>query len=234
MQSLPLAPALQINLRAALDEGLQDGEVAALLTLCPNLEVLDMVAAFRIEPTYVMQVIDCAIENPPLSSVIDGRDKMPGLPFQCLRELVLQHWDTECCTDLSSVWTAFMLPGLETFRGHMMYCDVECESPLPYNSSELKRAYFTSSISDASGISTFLKVCPKVETPSIDWGGVSVGEGEVWYDEIGGVLRTQGRTLQTLVLDPREVYFFEDGQDIVHHPIKDLGEFNSLKHLSVP
>ena len=84
--SLPFSISNKSLLTAKLISGLQDAEVAILLCLCPNIEVLDITAVYGIDGTFVMGVIEDA-----RGQIMNGQT---GAPVHRLRELRSEHWGT--------------------------------------------------------------------------------------------------------------------------------------------
>ncbi|CAJ2514205.1 Uu.00g023240.m01.CDS01 [Anthostomella pinea] len=222
VEAIAFSTPLQDRLLVGLRDGLEDAEFALLLASCWNVEFLQFSAVFDLPSTLTAEVVRAAS-----TQANDTTRYNP--PLRRIHELHVDHWDTEDSTDLADLSGFLQLPALETLHGNMLSLGEESE-PLP--TSNLKQVSLQWSVFDASGFSNLLSACPQLTSLTVEWGGASVGESEIKFDEIGAALRDHGTALRKLRLDPKDAEEFSGEEHDA--PLGDLTSLTSLRSLTVP
>ncbi|KXT17238.1 hypothetical protein AC579_5794 [Pseudocercospora musae] len=130
------------------------------------------------------------------------------------------------CLDL------LQLPGLNTFRGHMLACDQLW--PLPRTvQSPAKGIFLQYSLLDYLGLESILQACPSPTTLSVEWAGSTAGECCIDMNMFGQTLRTFRTNIEVLRLRPEMARCFDESHD--HRaPIGSLASLSSLRALTAP
>lgn len=220
LQSFTIPSGLRGRLLHGLRNDNEDAVVATLLCACASLEILDIPLPFHYEP-FVAAVTSDAISS-PATDVLHGVNAPRPLaqPLHALRELHDQHDDEEFSTDLSDIGHLLQLPGLQTFRGKMLACVSSLK--LPHSKAlGLTAVYLKRSLFDATGLKVLLKRCPTLETLSLNFGDVLVGDCDLEFDRIGHCLRQHGKNLKTLDLSVVDL-------DNIYTPLKPLGSLKTF------
>ncbi|RTE82410.1 hypothetical protein BHE90_003030 [Fusarium euwallaceae] len=152
---------------------------AMVLTKVPNLECLHL-------------ELDHAHEFPFCQP-----DSLPHL-----KELVVQHWDTEGGADITRSIGPILLaaPALERLKG-LLIGSAKWEEPTPLRHEGLKEIFLVSSAVGPEDISTLLGSFPRLEAFSYESGGGNEGWDEASPRQIGEAVLLCKDTLRFLAID---------------------------------
>lgn len=228
IDGLPCSPEFKQNLQTGMEEGWEDADYALLLWLCTNLKKWELDSPHPVEESLVFAAIREAVADQTLVS-----SEQTPRPLQHVREIKIEHGDTENSTDLGNISDVLRLPALDTFRGRMLSCDHDTTSFPQSLRSSIKRLFLDFSLIDGNGLRTLLTACSDLETLSIQWGSSIVGPARIEYDRMGQALRQYGRKLKTLRLRPEEAETFEDDEDS-YPPLGSLKQLTLLRTLTLP
>lgn len=218
VERLPPSQRLREGLLQRLKEGFEDAELAVLLSLCYKLEVLHFYTPF--EDTLVSRVMAEGLAVAP-SSLLDEDDKRP---FRHIRDVHVEHCDTEYASGFDELIPLLKLPALHTLRGWALQVDEGMQSAARLTST-VKRILLEDSLVDAEGLEGLLPVCPALEVLSIHWGSATVGDCEMDFDRMAAAINRHGSRLRTLILRPEEA----EGDE----RRSSLGSLKSLRELRV-
>lgn len=201
------------RLDAELEEGVEDAEVASLLLIVRNLQLLNCSAGYHASRSLVFTVLQHA-------------------PLNQLAEVEVANSDTEGTISADDLVAVLRLPALETFRGHMIDLNAESSGAVTQVHSPLKRIYLDWSLLDAAGLDRLLIACPELETFSMRWGSAIVGTSGIEYARIGQALRSHASKLKNLRLKPEEAEVFDRNLDRAS-PLGSLKGLVALRLLAV-
>ncbi|KAI0107672.1 hypothetical protein F4776DRAFT_644773 [Hypoxylon sp. NC0597] len=199
-----------------------DAEVVLILSLLPNLRLLELTCQYVKGDSIVQLLSDVA------GSRVNTPEKHSGQvssPLSQLQEVRLRHWDTEYATSIFT-FDDFLLQTVQTFRGWSISWEVfpRLFEP-PQAQLNLKHIYLTSALCNAEGLNNLLSRCPDLQTLWIEWGSATVGgDSELDFYQIGVALRNHAHNLEELVLDCRE--------DLSYEYRDHTGRIGSLRELS--
>jgi len=129
---LPLPSELKHALQSSLRLGIQDAELALLLCLCTNLEVLHIELPHDFSRSVSADVLDLLCD-PALHLDLPyfGQASSDGLaarkPLQKLQELGAEHCYDQDSTEISILTPLLRLPSLSTVSGYMLRCGPESD-----------------------------------------------------------------------------------------------------------
>jgi hypothetical protein len=169
-----------------------------------------------------------------------------------LRELHLEHWDSENASHVSFK-PALHLPRLETFDGFMLRWDttditdgsphqswgshLDGDTQVQPRQSDLVQAWppnstlrivnLRESEITLEMIESIFTCCPRLEHLLIQWGGGGLGQDgdDTDLNELGNILRRWGRGLVSLLVDSRSID--------IRGSIRDLRQLESLRELII-
>ncbi|RSL47254.1 hypothetical protein CEP54_013490 [Fusarium duplospermum] len=182
---------------------------AMVLTKVPNLECL------HLEHDHAREFPFC----------------QPGsLPH--LKELIVQHWDTEGGTDilLSIAPILFAAPALERLKG-LLISSAEWEGPTPLRHEGLKEIFLVSSAVGFEDISTLLGSFPRLEAFSYESGGGNESWEEASPRQIGEAVLLCKDTLRFLSIDYTDSWWRDDMSRA--NAMGSLAELKKLQKLSL-
>ena len=202
-----------------------DAQLALLLILCPNLELLDYIPV-EIDECLVSRLLN---EGCTTRKAKDG----PVLPkFAHLRELRIQHHTAESMIDMEFPCDMMRLPTLEIFRGNGLdlfnSTATPRQEPIP---GHLKELYLQNSVVDGEAFNQILVLFPILINLEIVW----TEHRDPWldFDHMGRALRRCGRQLRSLKLDPRLSPDYASG-GMVRGRIGSLEDLAGLRELTIP
>ena len=217
--------------------GREDAHLALLILKCEKLEVLSLVLphGFSKKWNWTSRVL--------MHAAVSSAGHLP-----CLREIHVQHWDTEYCVMISDIWSLLRLDSLKVFNGQTIDFEQEhtvgdhgedLEVALPSHHFKLQEVHLELSIIDAHGLKNLLSCCPDLETLFIHWGSVLQGDCTIWWDQFGTVLRNcpSAAKLRSVTFDIIEMDYYNTGEGCdtsIHPSLGNLTAMSSLQNLDVP
>ncbi|OTA88255.1 hypothetical protein M434DRAFT_399089 [Hypoxylon sp. CO27-5] len=190
---------IESELEDALDSEESGADVVLILSLLPNLELLEYTCRYG-EYDLILRFL-----NEVAYSLIPGTpetDSGEVAPLSRLGEVRLRHWDTEYTTSIFAV-EEFLLPTLHTLRGWSISWN-EPRGTLEglQTRLNLKHIYLDSTLCNAEGFKDLLSRCPDLQTLRIGWGSATVGDdSELDFQQIGVALRNHAHNLEEFTPD---------------------------------
>ncbi|KAI1411048.1 hypothetical protein F5Y13DRAFT_166283 [Hypoxylon sp. FL1857] len=218
---LNLSDKLKTRLSNNFPSDDDDTEIVLILSLLPNLELLELTRYYepdRMTPQFFRDVAASLASTPEKQS-----ERMR--PFSRLQEIRLRHWDTEDSAEIFE-FDDTLLQTLHTLRGWAICWEIHPHvTRPPRRQLSLKHIDLRYSLCDAEGLSNMLSRCPDLRTLRFQWGSATVGgESALNFDQMGVALRKYAHNLEELVLDYREDQFYQEGDF--------TGKIGSLRELS--
>ncbi|KAI1428893.1 hypothetical protein F5Y12DRAFT_639713 [Xylaria sp. FL1777] len=216
--------------KTAISEGRHDSTLALMLYLLPRLTSLNLT------------VSHCEDPDPGLSHWImmfarqnSSQDSSTTSSFlQELRVIHAQHWDTENGFSMSDIAPLLMLPNLHTVEAYALGgCDVPASETWPVRSSKVRLLSLIQSGMEAEDFEHLLSTFEALEVLEWEWGSATQTDAEVNVSEIGNTLRRHGKSLQRLVIDVSDSFWFEYG-DATTDTIGSLAHMTLLKSITLP
>ena len=234
MMSLQPPSDLATEWASVFDEGIEDAEVALLVSLCPNLGMIDFTLPWVLEDSILYKVVmqRClAISAGSLQPA-----SLIGQRLSRLREVNIRGFDCNCFS--SDDFFCFMrLPTLDTFR--LPYY-LDCNRPGPMQMSHsIKHISFVDCWLSSSNLCAQLRTWPNLESLELHW-----AEGHPYrsqedirvqtldFTAIGECLRLNNTQLKRLKIDPVEPHNI--GMRRFHGKLGSLVELDKLRNLAIP
>jgi hypothetical protein len=234
--TLGLPAEFEARIMDGLEKGIAESQIALGLVLVPNIDQLDLAVPY--EKDHILAAFNMAREHletptemPPKEGNVLSTPPTPKI-FSRLREISLRHWDTEGAIRMWEITQMFAFSTLETLHGFATdWCDTMPQE-LEGTRLALKHITLEYSLIDSEGLSSLFRLFPELHSVKIEWGPATVGDCDMDFGAMGGVLRRQGNNLQALSLDPRESFAYEYGD--ATGCIGSLQAMRKLKELEIP
>ena len=152
-----------------------------------------------------------------------------------LKEYTLTHGAPEGCTLMEDVQNLLCHATLCTLRGRSLSLQEDELREFLVRRTNLRTIELTNSLLDAAGFASLLGVCTKLESLSVHWGSLTVGDCIIEWHSIGDALRQFGPRLIKLRLEPNDAFQFDEASfNTSHRPLGDLTPLSMLQILQVP
>ncbi|KAM3424897.1 hypothetical protein BST61_g6872 [Cercospora zeina] len=204
-----------------------------VLTVCKNIRHMDLKLWPGWKDTSIGRILQAA-------GTFSAQSLAPGFtaPYSLLPNLTqytLTHGDSEGCTLMDEVQNLICHPSLHVLRGKSLSLQEDELQDFLVRRSNLRVIELTDSLLDAAGIADLLAACPRLEDLSIHWGSLKVGDCIIDWPSIGDSLRSFGRRLTRLRLEPNDAFQFDEASfDTVHFPLGNLTPLSRLQVLQLP
>ncbi|KAI0548048.1 hypothetical protein F4679DRAFT_338655 [Xylaria curta] len=214
--------------KTAISEGRHDSVLALMLYLLPRLTRLNLNVSYCEDPGLSHWIMMFAHQNSSQGSPTTS-------PFlQELRVVRAQHWDTENGFSMSDIAPLLMLPNLHTVEAYALGdCHVPASETWPVRSSKVRLLSLNQSGMEAEDFELLLSSFEALEVLEWEWGGSCQTDADVNVPEIGNTLRRHGKSLQRLVIDVTDSFWFEYG-DLNTDTIGSLAHMTLLKSITLP
>ncbi|KAI0440932.1 hypothetical protein F4803DRAFT_525214 [Xylaria telfairii] len=213
--------------KTAISERRHDSALALMLYLLPRLTCLNLTISSCDDPWLSHWIMMFARQNSSQGSPTTS-------PF--LRELQViraQHWDTENGFGMEDIAPLLMLPNLHTVEVHALgYCYVPAGETWPVRSSKVRLLRLEESGMEAEAFELLLSTFEALEVLEWHWGTACQTDANVDVPEIGNTLRRHGKSLQRLVIDVTESFWFQY-EDLNTDTIGSLAHMTLLKSITL-
>ncbi|KAK6436617.1 hypothetical protein LTR95_007187 [Oleoguttula sp. CCFEE 5521] len=168
--TLGLSDDDELKLRHGIRSGLEDADLALLLYLCPEIEVMSFVSSWESREFLVYTAFRHASTDPLLAASPDW-DVVPR-PLQHVREVAVTCRDTYERTEIDEIGPILRSPSLVTLKGNRL-CVHGAHVPIIAVTTTLKHLILDITCADIGGIGCVLSTCQSLETLSLRWGDES-------------------------------------------------------------
>ncbi|KAH8163309.1 hypothetical protein CIB48_g4948 [Xylaria polymorpha] len=215
--------------KTAISERRHDSALALMLYLLPRLTCLNLNVSYCEDPGLSHWIMMFARQN-------SSRGSSPTTsPFlQELRVVRAQHWDTVNGFSMSDIAPLLMLPNLHTVEAYALGdCHVPAGETWPVRSSKVRLLSLNQSGMEAEDFELLLSTFEALEVLEWQWGDACQTGADVNVLETGNTLRRHGKSLQRLVIDVTDSFWFEYG-DWNTDTIGSLAHMTLLKSITLP
>ncbi|KAI1741532.1 hypothetical protein F4680DRAFT_67298 [Xylaria scruposa] len=219
--------------KTAISERRHDSVLALMLYLLPRLTHLNVNVSHCEDPGLSHWIMMFARQNSSQSSPTTS-------PFlQKLQVVRAQHWDTENGFIMSDIAPLLMLPNLHTVEAYALGAchHVPDDERWPVRSSKVSLLSLNHSGMEAEDFELLLSTFEALEVLEWQWGDASQTDADVNVPEIGNTLRRHGKSLQRLMIDVADSFWFEYGEgngDWEPDTIGSLAHMTLLKSITLP